>query len=108
MVPFFTKATRLISILEECVCTSIAEETGKIHESTGIVRFVIGGLHASLRVMYAYAELEGIEDDGDMEVVPLMSNDIDVFRVEFTGYKTKHLFVEKCSIKKFSIEGVAA
>ena len=49
-----------------------------------------------------------IEDDGDMEVVPLVSNEIDVFNEEFTGDKTKHLFVDKCSIKKFSIKGVAA
>ena len=55
----------------------------------------------------AYAELEGIEDDGDMEVVPLVSNEIDVFHGEFTGDKTKHLFVDKCSIKNFSNEGVA-
>ena len=43
-----------------------------------------------------------------MEVVPLVSNDIGVFHGEFTGDKTKHLFVDKCSIKKFSIKGVAA
>ena len=103
MVPFITKATRRISILEERVCASIAEETGTIHASTCITRFVIGGLHALLRVTDAYAELEGIEDDGDMEVVPLLSNDIDVFHGEFTGDKTKHLFVDKCSIKIFSI-----
>ena len=108
MVPFVTKATRLISRLEECVCASIAEETGKNHASTGIARFVIGGSHDSLRVMDAYDELEGIEDDGDTVVVPLVSNEIDVFHGEFTGDKTKHLFVDKCSIKIFSTEGVAA
>ena len=36
-----------------------------------------------------------------------MSNYIDVFHEEFTEDKTKHLFVDKCSIKNFSIEGVA-
>ena len=108
MAPFVTKATRLISILEERVCESIAEETGKIHASTGIERFVIGELHASLRVTDAYDELDGIEDDGDLEVVPLVSNEIDVFHGEFTRDKTKHLFVDKCRIKKFSIKGVAA
>ena len=56
----------------------------------------------------AYAELEGIKDYGDMEVLPLASNDIDVFHGEFTGDKTKHLFVDKCSIKNFIVEGVAA
>ena len=95
MMPFVTKATRLIIRLEERVCASIAEETGKIHASSGISRFVIGGPHASLRVTDAYAELEGTEDVGDMEVVPLVSNDIDMFHGEFTGEKTKHLFVDK-------------
>ena len=51
----------------------------------------------------AYAELEGIEEDGNMEVVSLVSNDIDVFCGELTGDKTNHLFVEKRSIKEFSI-----
>ena len=79
MVPFFTKSTRIIRRLEERVCASIAEETGKNHASTGITRFMIGGSHASFRVTDDYSELEGIEDDGDMEVVPLVFNDIDVF-----------------------------
>ena len=95
MVPFFTEATRLISRLEERVCASIKDETGKNHESTGIAGFVIGGSHASLRVRDVYAELEGIEDNGDTEVVPLVSNEIDEFYGEFTGDKTKHLFVDK-------------
>ena len=108
MVPVFTNDTWLISKLEERVCASIAEETGKIHTSTGIARFVIGGSHAMIRLMDAYAELEGIEDNGDMEVVPLVSNGINVFHREFTGDKTNYLFVDKCSIKKFIIEGVTA
>ena len=66
MVPFFTKSTRLISRLEERVCAFIAEETEKNLARKGITRFVIRGLHASLRVMDAYAELEGIKYDGDM------------------------------------------
>ena len=108
MVNFFTKATQIISRLEERVCASIVEETVKIHASTGMAQFLIGNSHALLRVVDAYSELKGIEDDGDMEVVPLFSNYIDMFHGEFTGEKTKHLFIEKCSIKKFSIEGVAA
>ena len=107
-MPFVTKSTRLISRLEECVCASIAEETGKFHARTGITRFVIGGSHASLRVTDTYAERKGIEDYGDMEVVPLVSNDIDVSYGEFARDKTKKLFVDKCSIKNFSIKGVAA
>ena len=107
-VPFVTKDTRIISRLEERVCASIAEETGKNHASTGITRFVIGGFHALLRVTDAYAELEGTKDNGDMEGVPLVYNDIGVFHGELTRDKTKHLFVDKCRIKKFSIKGVAA
>ena len=79
MVPFSTKFTRLISRLEERVCASIAEETRKIHASTGIARFLIGGSHDLLMVTYDYTKLGSIEEDGDMEVVPLVSNDIDVF-----------------------------
>ena len=59
MVPFVTNSTRIIRRLEERVCASIAEETGKNHASTGIARFAIGGSHDSLRVLDAYAELEG-------------------------------------------------
>ena len=92
MVPVFTNGTWLISRLEERVCASIAEETGKIHASTGITRFVIWGSYATIRVMDAYAELKDIEDGGDMEVVSLVSNGIDVFHREFFGDKTKHLF----------------
>ena len=79
MVPFVTKATRIISRLYERVCASIAEEIGKNNASTEIARFVIGGSHALLRVTDSYAELEGIEDYGDMEVVLLVSNGIDMF-----------------------------
>ena len=60
MMPFVTKATWLISRLEERVCSYIAEETVKVHVSTGIARFLIEGSHASLRVKDTYAELEGI------------------------------------------------
>ena len=42
-----------------------------------------------------------------MEVVPLVSNDIYVFHGGFNGDKTKHLFVYRCSIKKFGFKGVA-
>ena len=38
----------------------------------------------------------------------MVSNDIDIFHGKFSGDKTKHFFVDKCSIKKFSNEGVAA
>ena len=92
MMPFVTKATWLISRLEERDFSSIAEETGKIHASTGITRFVIWGSYATIRLMDAYAELKDIEDGGDMEVVSLVSNGIDVFHREFFGEKTKHLF----------------
>ena len=76
-------------------------------QAQGLHGFWFGGSHASLRVTDAYDELKGIKDYGDMEVLPLVSNEIDVFHGEFTGDKTKHLFVDKCSIKKFSIKGVA-
>ena len=76
-------------------------------QAQGSHGFWLGGSHASLRVTDAYAELEGIEEYGDMEVVPFVSSDIDVSHGELTGYKTKHLFVDKFSIKKFIIEGVA-
>ena len=48
-----------------CLCIHCIGDR-KIHASTGIAWFMIGGLYASLRVTDAYAELEGIEDDGDM------------------------------------------
>ena len=52
-----------------CLCIHCIGDR-KTHASTGIAWFMIGGLYASLRVTDAYAELDGIKNDGDMEVVP--------------------------------------
>ena len=45
---------------------------------------MIGGSHASLKMSDACAELQDSKTDFAVEVVPLVSNDIDVFHGDFT------------------------
>ena len=67
---------------------------------------MIGGSYASLKISDACAEQQDSKTDFAVEVVPLVSNDINVFRGDFTDDSSKDLFVDKCSIQKFNVDGV--
>ena len=75
IAPFIRKAADMFSRLEEHVFVNIADEADKIHATTGLVNFVIGGSHVSLRMSDTYAELKNIKVDVALEIVPLVSND---------------------------------
>ena len=106
MAPFVTKANIVKGELEKIVSNNISEVAEKIRAATGLQRFVIGGSYASLKISDACAELQDSKTDFAVEVVPLVSNDIDVFHGDFTDDSSKDLFVDKCSIQKFNVDGV--
>ena len=106
MTPFVTKANFVKGELKKIVLSNITEVAENIRAVTGLPRFVIGGSYASLKIFDACAELQENKTDFAVEVVPLVSNDIDVFHGDFTDDSSKDLFVDKCSIQKFNVDGV--
>ena len=112
MAPFVKMARSISTSLHERVCTNIKVKVGKTHPSTGINKCVIGGSHTPFRISEARAELADDHNDTHgllmgVEVVPLLSNDVDVFHGEFTRDPMKCLEVNMSKIKKFAVEEVS-